>query len=177
MDIQFWVWLIVIVITLIARANKKKPQPFDQESNVPPNSPSNDTKPVTFEDLLREIQAAKNPKPIPVSSIPKKVVPPQDFEDYDDDLQDETKSLEKTPSYHADDKIYETYESAKKAAFSRASLEETMKVGDTEVKFGQFKEFKKKEAKALASEYADELRNPKGFKKAMILNEILNKRF
>jgi len=177
MDIQFWVWLIVIVITLIARANKKKPQPFDQESNVPPNSPSSETKPVTFEDLLREIQAAKTPKPVTVSNTPRKVVQPQDFEDYDDDLPDENKSLEKAPSYYADDKIYETYENAKKAAFSRVSLEETMKVEDTEVKFGQFKEFKKREAKALASEYADELRNPKGFKKAMILNEILNRRF
>jgi hypothetical protein len=177
MDIQFWVWLIVIVITLIARANKKKPQPFEQESNLPPNSPSNDTKPVTFEDLLKEIQAAKTPKPVAVSNAPKKVVQPKyDFEDYDDDLQDEGKSLEKAPSY-SEDTIYETYENAKKAAFSRASLEETMKVGDTEMKFGQFKEFKKRDAKALASEYADELRNPKGFKKAMILSEILNKRF
>ncbi len=179
MDIQFWVWLIVIVITLIARAKKKKPQSHDQEQRDVPSAPSNETKPVTFEDLLREIQAAKTPKPkqIPISQPPKKQVPKQyDFVDYDDNLEDETKSLERASPYQSD-KIYETYENAKKAAFSRASLEETMKVEDTKVTFGQFKEFNKQQSQSLASEYARELRNPKSFKRALILSEILNKRF
>jgi hypothetical protein len=139
----------------------------------------NETKPVTFEDLLREIQAAKSPKPkpTPVSYTPKQEVPKKyDFEDYDDNLEEEGKSLENT-SYSTSDTIYATYENAKKAAFSRASLEETMKVEETEVKFGQFKEFSKSQSQSLASEYARELRNPKSFKRALILSEILNKRF
>jgi hypothetical protein len=177
MDIQFWVWLIVIVITLIARANKKKPQSFDSEQRDLSDTSSADTKPVTFEDLLREIQASKSPKPKPPVSIPKAVPSRQyDFEDYDDNLGEETKSLEQT-NYYNNDKIYETYENAKQAAFSRASLEETMKVEDTEVKFNQFKEYSKTEGKGLAAEYAKELKNPQTFKRALILNEILNKRF
>jgi len=52
-----------------------------------------------------------------------------------------------------------------------------MKVEDTKVTFGQFKEFNKQENQSLASEYARELRNPKNFKRALILSEILNKRF
>jgi catalase len=178
MDIQFWIWLIVIVITLIARANKKKPQSYNPEPMDTPAS-EKDTKPVSFEDLLREIQAAKSPKttPTPIPYTPKQEVPKQyDFEDYDDNLEEEGKSQENT-SYNTNDNIYETYENAKKAAFSRASLEETMKVEDTEVKFGQFKEFSKSQSQSLASEYAKELRNPKSFKKALILSEILNKRF
>ncbi len=174
MDIQFWIWLIVIVITLIARANKKKPPSYNPEPTDTPSTET-ETKPVTFEDLLREIQAAKSPKPI--SYTPKQEVPKQyDFEDYDDNLEEESKSLENT-SYNANDTIYETYENAKKAAFSKASLEETMKVENTEVKFGQFKEFSKPQSKNLAAEYARELKNPKSFKKALILSEILNKRF
>ena len=179
MDIQFWVWLIVIVITLIARANKKKQQPqsFDPEQREIPKSQTTDTKPVTFEDLLREIQASKAPKPKPVQVAPKQVPSKQyEVEDYDDNLEDENKSLERT-DYYANDKFNETYENAKKAAFSRASLEETMKVEDTEVKFNQFKEYGKKEGQSLASEYAKELKNPKSIKKALILNEILNRRF
>jgi hypothetical protein len=178
MDIQFWIWLIVIVITLIARANKKKPQSFNPEQMEPPAS-EDKTKPITFEDLLREIQAAKAPQSRP-ASIPvasKKEAPKQyDFEDYDDELEEESKSLENAPSY-AEDKIYETYENAKKSAFARASLEETLKVEDTEVKFGQFKEFSKSKSQSQAAEYAKELRNPKSFKKALILSEILNRRF
>lgn len=179
MDIQFWVWLIVIVITLIARANKKKPQTFDQDKRESHNAPSDSAnKPVSFEDLLREIQAAKapKPKPSPVLSKPFVATKQQDFEDYDDNLGDENKSLEQT-DYYANDKIYETYESAKKAAFSRASLEETMKVEDTDVRFKQFKEYSKKTSKSPATEYAKELQNPQSFKRALILSEILNKRF
>lgn len=180
MDIQFWVWLIVIVITLIARANKKKPQSFDPEQRDSSLPQSGETKPVTFEDLLREIQASKAPRQQPVDlapAAPKKVTSNQyDFEDYDDNIGDENKSLERTEHY-SDDTIYETYESAKKAAFSRASLEETMKVEDTDVKFNQFKEYKKTEYATKASQYAKELKNPQNVKRALILNEILNKRF
>ncbi len=177
MDIQFWIWLIVIVITLIARANKKKGQPFNPEQKEMPNAPEDQTKPVSFEDLLREIQASKLPKPTPAIQLPKQTVPKQyDFEDYDDNLEEEGKSLENT-SYNASDSIYETYENAKKTAFSRASLEDTMKVDDTKVTFGQFKEFSKKDSQSLASEYAKELKNPRNFKRALILSEILNKRY
>lgn len=176
MDIQFWIWLIVIVITLIARANKKKPQSYNPESMEPQTS-EKETKPVTFEDLLREIQAAKSPKPTPIPQTSKQEATKQyDFEDYDDNLEEEGKSLENT-SYATNDTIYETYENAKKAAFSKASLEETMKVDDTKVTFGQFKEFSKRESQSLASEYAKELKNPRNFKRALILSEILNKRY
>jgi hypothetical protein len=179
MDIQFWVWLIVIVITLIARASKKKPQPFDSDQGQSQDTTAETTRPVSFEDLLREIQAAKAPKQKPAVpvQVPKQVAPSKyDFEDYDDNLGEESKSLERT-DYYADDKIYDTYENAKKAAFSRASLEDTMKVEDTEVRFNQFKEYSKKEGKGLASQYAKELQNPQSFKRALILSEILNKRF
>jgi hypothetical protein len=172
MDIQFWIWVIIIVITLIARSTKKKPTTFDQEMDDTA-SPRPQNKPVSFEDLLREIQAAKTPKP--PEPAPSKSY---DFEDYDDTIEEEPKSLEKTfTDYRHDDQIYETYEKAKQEAFSRASLEETMKLEETEVTFGQFKEFKRAERKSLASELVKDLRNPSSFKKAFILSEILNRKF
>jgi len=176
MDIQFWIWLIVIVVSLIARANKKKPQPGPQEPRQF-NSPEPTSKPISFEDLLREIQASKAPKQEPA---PRKY----DFEDYDDDLKEEAQELETTersyekPSYSRnDDEIYETYEKAKSAAFYRPSLEETMKVEDTVVRFGQFKGYEQKETVNVASEYVKELSDPEGFRKAFILSEILNRKF
>jgi hypothetical protein len=56
---QFWIWLIVIVITLIARANKKKQQ--QSEHDQPEFGGPQESKPISFEDLLREIQASKAP--------------------------------------------------------------------------------------------------------------------
>lgn len=174
MDIQFWIWLIVIVITLIARANKKKAQPFDptQSDNIPSQPES---KPISFEDLLREIQAAKAPKP----AKPVEIAPPQkkyDFVDYDDDLKDEVEEFERV-DYKSQDQIYDTYERAKREAFSRPSLEETVKIEDTDTSFGQFKGYKKKEKEVRVDDYVKELKNPTSFKKAFILSEILNKRY
>jgi hypothetical protein len=127
MDIQFWIWLIVIVITLIARANKKKAKPFEtNQSDDLPSLP--ETKPISFEDLLREIQAAKAPKPVK-QPIPNLHLPKQyDFVDYDDNLKDEVEEFERV-DYKSQDQIYDTYEKAKRDAFNRPSLEETIKVG------------------------------------------------
>lgn len=181
-NIQFWIYVIVIVITLIARANKKKPNASDsgRGESMPPEPTS---KPISFEDLLREIQEAKAPKqtkPVEVKVKPLVPVTPKkyDFEDYDDDLEEETKSLEQ-PSYdtHRDDVIYETYEKAKRAAFERPSLEETMKVENTEVRYGQFKEYGKVEKESLASRIKRDLAEKENFKKAFILSEVLNRKF
>jgi hypothetical protein len=179
-NIQFWIYVIVIVITLIARAGKKK--------QVPPGSAPNEDssgeplpKPVSFEDLLREIQEAKSPKSArtqpavqPVEAFPNKKY---DFEDYDDNLKDEVKSLEKPDYTYQDDQIYETYEKAKKAAFERPSLEETLKVGDTVVKYGQFKEYSRAEKSSVAQQIRKDLADKENFKKAFILSEVLNRRF
>jgi hypothetical protein len=180
MDLQFWIWLIVIVITLIARSNKKKSQPINPNKSQLPSEQEN--KPISFEDLLREIQEAKNPKKKAISPAPKKViastpVKEYDYEDYDDNLEDEAKSLEEEATVFQDDKIYETYENAKKQAFLRPSLEESLKVEDTKVQFAQFKEYDKKEGETLSEQYIKELQNPGSFKKAFILSEILNRKF
>jgi hypothetical protein len=175
MDIQFWIWLIVIVITLIARANKKKAKPFEtNQSDDLPSLP--ETKPISFEDLLREIQAAKAPKPVK-QAIPQPAPAKQyDFVDYDDNLKDEVEEFEKV-DYKSQDQIYDTYEKAKRDAFNRPSLEETIKVEDTDTSFGQFKGYKRKERGAMVSNYITELKNPTSFKKAFILSEILSKRY
>jgi len=172
-NIQFWIWLVVIVVSLIARANKKKPQQtgHDQpEFGGPQDSQGN--KPISFEDLLREIQASKSPQPVKQVVQPKQV----DYVDYDDDLEEEGKPLEKS-NYKTEDEIYSTYEKAKSEAFNRASLEETMHVEDTVVKFEKFKGYKKARKEVAAGNFVKELRNPASFKKAFILSEILTKRF
>lgn len=164
----------MIVVTLIARANKKKPQPgHDQPEFGGPQ----ENKPISFEDLLREIQASKAPaKPVeqPVYK-PVKQSQQVDYVDYDDDLEVEEKSLEKA-NYGAEDEIYATYEKAKSEAFNRASLEETMHVEDTVVNYEKFKGYKR-ERKQPATSFVKELRNPTSFKRAFILSEILTKRF
>ncbi len=180
MDIQFWIYIIIIVITLIARSSKKKPTSFDPGSDVD-NTPQN--KPISFEDLLREIQSAKTPaKPVAAPPSYKPVLEERkyesDYEDYDDNLEEEVTQKPVIYDTHQDDVIYDTYEKAKMAAFERPSLEESMKVEDTKVTFGQFKEYNSRvQQNSVASQLRKELASKQSFKRAFLLSEVLNRKF
>jgi hypothetical protein len=171
MDVQFWIWLIVIVVTLIARATKKKPKDSGNAGNPRPAQPDFNTKPMTFEELLREIQTSKTPSLPPVSKKPQ-------YQDYDDDIQNEEKQLEKTDyNYRNEDSIYETYEKAKRDAFVKPSLEDTVKLQDTIVRFGQFKGYQTVESRDQGAEILKNFHDPEGFKRAFIMSEILKRKF
>ena len=174
-NIQFWIWLIIIVVTLIARARKKR-SPVEKGTSTMPSGPAQEMeqspKPMTFEELLREIQASKPPasKPAPAKTV--------DVVDYDDDIPEEAKSLERTEyRYPQPQQTSDIYEKAKQEAFFRPSLEETLKLEDTIVRFGQFKGYQHEQRRSLAADLAEEIRNPAGFRKAFIMSEILNRRF
>jgi len=171
---QFWLYVIIGVIYLLSRMRKKKaeqspgpPEIEDERPSARPLQPSKSALPkqLSFEELLREITESKQPKQEPVV-------------DYDDDLKEEEQDLEDVEyDYRKGNKTYETYEEAKKQAFFRPSLEETMKVEDTVVSFGKFKEFEKGVETNLASEYLKEFNDTDGIKKAVVMSEILKRKF
>jgi hypothetical protein len=171
-EIKIIIWIVLGIIYLVSRARKKQtpnaiPKPVEDHA---------DDKPVTFEELLKEIQSAKVPK-----TEARPILQPIDeykTEDYDDDLKDERQPLEKTDySYRDHDTIYETYEKAKQEAFYRPSMEETLKLENTVVRFGQFKGYEQQTRPSLGREYGKDLQDPTNFRKAFILSEILNRRF
>ncbi len=170
MSVKIIIWIIVGIIYLISRARKKPETPPSRPQSTSAETETFD-KPVTFEELLKEIQSGKQPK--------HQVVPAKtEYVSYDDDLQEERKPLEQTDyNYRDHDKIYEIYEKAKQEAFHRPSMEETLKLENTVVRFGQFKNYAMDDKPSLAAEYAQDLRDPANFKKAFILSEILNRRF
>jgi hypothetical protein len=181
-NLQFWIWLIVIVVTFLVRNKKKQSTEgtptFGGDEGL--NRPSQPTqKPVSFEDLLREIQASK-PATAPPAPTPYKMPAPAKragYVDYDDDLEEEAVAERVDYRQRDQDQTFQTYEKAKQAAFNRPSLEETMKISDTEVKFGQFKGYKQEDQVVPALAYVKDLQDPEGFKKAFILSEILNRKF
>src|SRR5574337_595528 len=108
MELKVIIWIIIGIIYIVSRARKKTP-PTPHESG--PAETETFDKPVSFEDLLREIQAAKQPKPQPVLKPLTKV------ESLDRNVEKDDRSLEKTKPdtyYRDEDKIYETYENAKR---------------------------------------------------------------
>jgi hypothetical protein len=180
-DMDEYKWIIYLVLGLIyffARSKKKSPQQQAPDRDVDQSRPAD--APVTFEDLLREIQQSKAPAPKPEIKPVSTYRQPQypKYEDYDDKLEEEEKDLEDVGyDYKKQDNIYEVYEKAKQAAFHRPSLEETMKVEDTVVRFGQFKEYQNQEEPSLASTVAKDFQNPENVRKAFILSEILQRKY
>ena len=171
-ELKIIIWIVLGIIYIISRA-RKKPTP-DAPTRPEEDYPEN--KPVTFEELLKEIQAVKMPKapPQPVME------PAREYQtvDYDDSVKEEEQPLENTNyNYKDHDTIYETYEKAKQEAFYRPSMQETLKLENTIVRFGQFKGYEQQARPSLAREYGKDLQDVTNFKKAFILSEILNRRF
>jgi hypothetical protein len=180
MDFQFWLYVIIGVIYFLSRVLKKQePQPSKENRTPPPSNVNDRTRPtevpkqLTFEELLKQITEAKEaPKPVSVPEPSEVVV------DYDDELVDEAQDLEDVEyDYRKRDKLYEEYEEGKRAAFNRASLEETLRVQDTEVKFEKFKVFQQEKQRNLLEEYTRDFHDPEGLKKAFVMSEILNRKF
>ena len=180
MDFQFWLYIIIGLIYFLSRVLKKQePQPKKEvqtrDAGPRQGSRPNTEKapPLTFEELLREITEAKqSPKPVYQPEPEEKVI------DYDDELAEEAQDLEEVDyDYRKKDKLYEEYEEAKKTAFVRPSLEETMNLRNTDVQFGKFKAFEQSTQRNLLEEYTKDFHDPEGLKKAVVMSEILNRKF
>lgn len=185
MEAKYWFYIIVGGIYILSRFLKKSENPTVNVPKSTPDRPSQGqptpqtkTKQLTFEELLREITESKElPKsPVPVSTRP---VERQFTEvDYDEDLKDEIRDLEEVePAYKQKDSVYKVYEDAKQSAFNRPSLEETLNLRNTDVRYGKFKVFEQDQQRNLLEEYTRQLQDPEGLKKAVVMSEILNRKF
>ncbi|MBX2962771.1 MAG: hypothetical protein KF687_09680 [Cyclobacteriaceae bacterium] len=188
-NLQFWLYVIIGVIYLISQVRKKAksqaPQPKpstrrpDPETTMfkpqsQPQQQSTAPKPISFEDLLREITEGKTTSAEPVEQ-PYKTEP--EYVDYDDNLEDEEDTYQPViPDYQKTDPIYKQYEQAKAYDYASNSLEESLKLEDVNMRFGRFTEFDAVKQRGMLEEYTQDLRNPDGFKKAIILSEILNRK-
>jgi hypothetical protein len=181
---QFWIYVIIAIIYGLSALLKKK-NPADDNDSGPsqerrsgqPQTGTGPERQLTFEELLKEITEGK-----PVSrEAPKPVSQPtQTYVDYDDDIEDEESKQEPVVDYddeRSSDRVFAAYEEAKRMAFERPSLEESMKLSDTEMKFGKFKEFEQTQERNLLKEYLIDFNDPAGWKRAIVMSEILKRKF
>jgi hypothetical protein len=177
-DFPIWLYIIFGVIYLISRMRKKPAAPTDFPEYGPENPVPNagkdqsgrtDTslpKQLTFEELLREISETKaGGKP------ERKSIPQSNQKSYEEDLEEEEEVVE------SDQRVTKVYEEAKRQAFYRKSLEETLNVNDTDMRFGKFKEFEKDVSRNLVQEYLTDFKDPAGLRKAVVMSEILKTKF
>ena len=183
MDAQFWIYIIIGVIYFVSRLLKKPEQAPDQPENTRPGqrrSParseqtgSERPKQMTFEELLREITEGKQAeKPV------QRPRPEPRYETFEQDLGDEARSLEEIGYDEAEDaRVLKAYEDAKSQVFQRSSLEESMRLQDTVVNFGKFKAFETTEKRNVLVDYINIIRNPQGLRQAVVMSEILKRKF
>src|SRR5690606_6665463 len=189
---QFWLYVIVAIIYLVSKAMQKDKR---QRRAQPPKSrpthgeETDQLPPMTFEELLREITEGKKRKaeapPPPPRPIPTPTPPPvqrqkpvvQDYVDYDDDLEDEEKSLERV-DYDSEKEVatLQVYERAKREAELKSSLE-TLKSGLRGIESSHVATARTTRRHRNIQEYVRELKTPSGFKKAVVMSEILKPKF
>jgi hypothetical protein len=171
-------WIIGIILYFWIKSRKAS-SPQNPEENIPRPTGTAPGSPMTFEDLLREIQASKKPvKEQQARRIPE----PRPFESYeeeetDESIQEVVPETEYSKESYTSTETFKAYEKAKSEAFQRASLEETMKVENTEVKFSKFAEYQTAKDPSPAEQIYADFRNPDTLKKYFIINEILNKKW
>jgi hypothetical protein len=173
MDEKIIIYLVLGLVYFLFNALRKKNKgagqeeessgPYRQEQQ---ERPPQGRRPLTFEELLKEISEGKSQQPKPST----------EYVDYDDNIGEEAQDLEDvTIDYSKTDPTYEIYERAKQEAFARPSLE-TSTEAERNIQFGKFKEFEEVKGETLLEKYTRELRDPEGFKKAIILSEVLNRK-
>jgi hypothetical protein len=179
-DYQFWLYVLIGVIYLLARVLKKPAQkPTDVPDSrpdrpvarfePPPAKPRAPSKTLTFEELLREITESKaQPQPAPERDADV---------NYDEELKEEAQDLEDVNYDYKTDKVTLEYEAAKQQAFLRPSLEETLSIKDTDTKFEKFKAFEVQTQANLLDKYLIDFSDPEGLKKAIVMSEILQRKF
>ncbi len=168
-NLQIWIYIIVGVLYLIGRA-RKKPQEAPSQSQRRAQNPetSNSPRPLTFEELLREITEAKEPdyQPKPV----------QEYVDYDDEVEEEKEPQRPDYDYRKQE-TYQLAEQSKYEAFNRLSYEDTMRVEDTDVTFGKFAAFEEDKRPSIAQEIATDFADMDKVKRAFIMSEIFSKKY
>jgi hypothetical protein len=188
MEAKYWFYIIVGGIYVLSRFLKKSETPGGETNQNDPQAGDRSSrhtgegkpKTLTFEELLQQITEAKEaPKPVPMTSV-RPESPQRGFQrvDYEDNLKEEAEDLEEIETdYRKKSNVFETYEEGKRAAFNRRSLEETLSVQSTNMTFGKFAAFEQGTQRNLLDEYTKQFQDPEGLRKAIVMAEILNRKF
>lgn len=169
-NLQIWIYVILGIVYLIGKARKKPEQPPVSNRRSQNGGPvvNEGPKTLTFEDLLKEITEAKMELPKPE--------PSREFRGYDEELNEEVDSSKQDYEYVGQE-TYKSFEQSKYEAFNHLSYEETMKLEDTDVKFGKFQAFEEDNKPSIAAQLAADFEDIDKVKRAFIMSEILNKKY
>lgn len=153
-DIQLVIYIVLIAFGIFSKFLKAKKKPVPKKGK-PINSrePETPQKQLTFEELLREFTEEKSPQPEPMEEVSYEA----DF-----DIRD-------------DDEIKRIYEKAKldSKKYEVEASHDDRHTGN----FQHFKGYSEEDTEEEASEYAKLLNDPDSARKAIIMSEIINRKY
>lgn len=196
MDREVIIYIVFAIIYFVVRMLKKKQQPpdaterdFEQETGQG-GQPTSE-RPVSFEDLLRELTGQKQPQQAPPPPPEETRAParnqrrdfqfPSDGDNYED-VQEEWEDKEvavlkegSTTRVFADEESKRIYEKS----ISQVKNQEDELEKQLERAKSRFKEFEiqEEQTSAVREEIVEMLQSSEGAKKAIILSEILNRKY
>lgn len=156
-DIQLLIYIIFVVIALLSRFLKKKKEPLPQN----PDEDRQDEKQVSFEDLLREF-SEKRQEVREQRTPTRRVIP----------APSESRKVESVDTI-SDEEVSKRYQESIKAAESELRLER-----EVSEKLIHFKNYETEaEENLLAGEIKEMLNSPEDAAKAIVLSEIINRKY
>jgi hypothetical protein len=160
-DIQIILYIILAVIAILSRVFKANKQA--KQSAPPASGQEGSSKPVkSFEDLLREFTEGptQRPAPAPIYELEEE----EEEDDYFAQRDAEAQRIFQESIYTP-------------AVSSMESLERNEGLSDSEREFRRFAEFDKQEEAGIAADIHHILSEVDGAKKAVVLSEILNRKY
>ncbi|MCP4459919.1 MAG: hypothetical protein GY816_18135 [Cytophagales bacterium] len=173
-DNKIWFYIIAAVIYFLTRRKKKKNQPQPESSERPKesNRPQQQKKPVSFEDLLKEITEGR------ADTVEPEVIEEKNSEPvYEEALKEEPTKKERIRHFADDEsrRIYE--ESVARAAEFEPGHDHKFEPDDDYVSKKMFKGLEVETEPTLADEIRESLQTTDSARKAIIYSEILNKKY
>ncbi|MBL3658648.1 hypothetical protein [Fulvivirga sediminis] len=160
MDKEILIYIVFVAIAIISRvlkSAKKKQSSQAPKRTANRTSSQNVEKTKTFEELLREFTGEAN------SSEPSsRELPELEIDEFD---------------HEEEERVEETYRKSINAAKDLKTLDEQVDLEDIPTKSQYFSEYDQKEENSVASEILQSLKDPNGARKAVILSEILNRKY
>lgn len=182
---SFWIYIIIAIVYAITRVFKKATEPGDVGAPPPDRevrhdesgpAPSQRPRQLTFEELLREITEAK--QPTPPKPAPRPVPAPEPYASYDAADKDEDESLEEVNyNYNKKNRKVPEQRETERVSLEELYLKKSAEGSHSVLETGKFEQFEEKKEPGLLENYLGDIKDAEGWKKAVVMNEILTPRF
>ena len=164
-DFKIILYIVLFVIYILAKTLKKSPSKQSPKKPRPKiDTEAHEAEPtITFEDMFRELTSSKKkdqPKPVEVI---------KEVKEFDSE-------------YPSDDEIQDVYKESVRQADKSKTLGEIMREKAKKKRppveeFERFSAYDIEERFTLASELGEMLKNPEDARRAIVLREILDRKF